>query len=92
MFIKVLLMSFLAAFCFVFLQDIYDFRKQTLKKLYESLVVLCDVTFPEKEVGPIIHSSFVIFFEQMGHSWPLFLYFRLFNTVDSKMFNMKFCR
>ena len=20
----------------------------------------------------------------MGHSWPLFLYFRLFNTVDSK--------
>ena len=31
---------------------------------------------------------------KMGHSQPLFLYFRLFNTVDSKMFNINFsqCR
>ena len=27
----------------------------------------------------------------MGHSRPLFLYFRLFNTVDSKMFYINFC-
>ena len=25
----------------------------------------------------------------MGHSWPLFLYFRLFNTVDSKQVNVQ---
>ena len=31
------------------------------------------------------------FFSKVGHSWPLFLYFRLFDTVDSKqMFNIKF--
>ena len=28
----------------------------------------------------------------MGHSQPLFLYFCLFNTVDSKMFNINFCQ
>ena len=33
-----------------------------------------------------------IFFLKMGHSRPLFLYFRLFNTVESKMFNIIFCR
>ena len=32
-------------------------------------------------------------FFKKGHSRPLFLYFRLFNTVDSKqMFNIKVCR
>ena len=32
-------------------------------------------------------------FFKKGHSRPLFLYFRLFNTVDSKqMFNIKDCR
>ena len=30
------------------------------------------------------------FFKKMGLSRPLFLYFRLFNTVDSKMFNINF--
>ena len=34
----------------------------------------------------------VCLFKIMGHSWPLFLYFRLFNTIDSKMFNIIFCR
>ena len=29
----------------------------------------------------------VIFFKKMGHSLPLFIYFRLFNTVDSKQVN-----
>ena len=29
---------------------------------------------------------------KMGHFQPLFLYFRLFNTVDSKMFNIFFCQ
>ena len=28
---------------------------------------------------------------KMGHSRPLFLYFRLFNIVDSKMLNIMFC-
>ena len=33
------------------------------------------------------------FFIKMGHSRPLFLYFRLFNTVDSKqMFHIKVCQ
>ena len=31
-------------------------------------------------------------FLKMGHSRPLFLYFRLFNTVDSKCLNTNFCR
>ena len=33
------------------------------------------------------------FFKKKGHYRPLFLYFRLFNTVDSKqMFHVKVCR
>ena len=29
------------------------------------------------------------FFKKMGHSWTLFLYFCLFNTVDSKLWSIK---
>ena len=25
-----------------------------------------------------------MFFKKMGYSWPLFIYFRLFNAVDNK--------
>ena len=39
-----------------------------------------------------ISPSIVFFLQKIGHSRPLFLYFRLFNTVDSKMFNIIFCR
>ena len=35
-------------------------------------------------VGMNIHCLATLFFKKMGHSRPLFLYFRLFNTVDSK--------
>ena len=38
-----------------------------------------------KEVVQIVYGK-------MGHSQPLFLYFRLFNTVESKMVNINFCR
>ena len=35
-----------------------------------------------------IYSFFPFFLKKMGHSRPLFIYFRLFNTVDNKqMFN-----
>ena len=36
-------------------------------------------------------TKFILFF-QMGYSRPLFLYFHLYNSVDSKMFNINFCR
>ena len=36
-----------------------------------------------------------LFLKKVGHSWPLFTYFSLFNTVDNKqvnkqMFNINF--
>ena len=31
-------------------------------------------------------------FLKVGHSRPLFIYFRLFNTVDNKQMLNKFCR
>ena len=34
-------------------------------------------------------NSFPFFFKKMGHSRSLFLYFRLFNTVDSKHYSIK---
>ena len=38
----------------------------------------------------LFNRIFVVFFIKMGHSRPLFLYFRLFNTVDSKCSIYKF--
>ena len=35
-------------------------------------------------VKAILHCLSIFLFKE-GHSWPLFLYFRLFNTVDSKL-------
>ena len=37
-----------------------------------------------------ITKPFHLFFKKMGHSRPLLLYFRLFNTVDSKQINVRF--
>ena len=37
-------------------------------------------------------SLFITFLKKMCHSGPLFHYFRLFNTVDSKQLFNKFCR
>ena len=33
-----------------------------------------------------------VFFKKVDHSRPLFIYFRLFNTVDNKQMFNKFCR
>ena len=37
-----------------------------------------------------ITKPFHLFFKKMGHSRPHLLYFRLFNTVDSKQINVRF--
>ena len=38
-----------------------------------------------------INFGTIFFLKEIGPSRPLFLYFLLFNTVDSKMFNLNFC-
>ena len=47
-------------------------------------------TTPVSIIKRTEYFTFECFFKKLGHSRPLFLYFRLFNTVDSEMFNIIF--
>ena len=47
-----------------------------------------NVTFRQHEI--LLIQAYLCFLKKMGHSRPLFLYFCLFNTVDSKQVNVRY--